>query len=182
MSLTLVGCSYPLLFLCQAIVDTWLTYFQGPARVTSLVKTHNVKFRLVGPSQRSLNKKTQTCKVLAFATPHYWTNMNRQDPADSVAPTFTDDATSDVPVGNDTHSEKVLDRVLESASAVDKSEEAWDNLEDDWENDPDNARNWPKGKKWTAVAVVRTMAFYHSVVNFFDRFPRILLYRLSLAL
>jgi hypothetical protein len=69
----------------------------------------------------------------------------------------------------------VLDKVLESASAVDKSEEAWDNLEDNWEHDPDNARNWSKGKKWTAVAIVRTVALYHSVVNFLDRFPRILL-------
>jgi len=108
--------------------------------------------------------------------------MTRQDPADSVVPALTDDPTSNVPVGDDTHSEKVLDTVLESTSAVDKSEEAWDNLEDNWENDPDNARNWPKGKKWTAVAIVSTVAFYHSVVNFLNRFPLILLYRLSPAL
>lgn len=91
--------------------------------------------------------------------------MTGQNPADSVASEspFTNVPTSNVPAGNDTHSGKVLDRGLESASTVDKSEEAWDHLEDNWENDPDNARNWPKGKKWTAVAIVRAVALYRSV-------------------
>jgi hypothetical protein len=89
--------------------------------------------------------------------------MTRQDPADSVESTSTEVPTSNFPAGNGSHSEKVLEKVLEFASPVDKNEEAWDNLEDNWENDPDNARNWPKGKKWTAVAIVRTVAFYRSV-------------------
>jgi hypothetical protein len=43
----------------------------------------------------------------------------------------------------------------ESALPEDKSEEELENLEDDWENDPDNPRNWPSGKKWRAVCIVR---------------------------
>lgn len=27
--------------------------------------------------------------------------------------------------------------------------------EEDWEHDPENARNWPLGRKWRAVSVVR---------------------------
>ena len=82
--------------------------------------------------------------------------MTRQNPADSVESISTEVPTSNIPEGNGSHSE----RVLGFASTVDKSE---NNLEENWENDPDNARNWPKGKKWTAVAIVRTVAFYRSV-------------------
>ena len=89
--------------------------------------------------------------------------MTRQDPADSVESTSTEVPTSNIPEGNGSYHERVVENVLEFASPVDKSEEVWDNLEDNWENDPDNARNWPIKKKWTAVVIVRTMAFYRSV-------------------
>jgi len=43
----------------------------------------------------------------------------------------------------------------ESAIPEDKHEEKIEILEDDWENDPENARNWPNGRRWTAMCIVR---------------------------
>ena len=43
--------------------------------------------------------------------------------------------------------------------------------EDDWENDPANPRNWSIGKKWTATAIVSTIASYillSSLISFFN--------------
>lgn len=42
----------------------------------------------------------------------------------------------------------------ESALPEDKVEEAIEDSIDDWEHDPANGRNWGRGKKWGAVAIV----------------------------
>jgi MFS family permease len=47
----------------------------------------------------------------------------------------------------------------ESAIPEDKKEEILENSEDDWAHDPVNPRNWPFGKKWSAIAIVSLYTF-----------------------